>query len=101
MKLNPNNINLLRNAKRCINIVDLLSETVRLLQSIPSRINCFIFGNCESNNENTDGASSVGGNDDNDNDDDIDDDVVGDDEGAEESVDEGVDEADDDDGGSD
>lgn len=51
MKDHPNDISVLSKAKRCINIVDLLSDTVRLLQSIPSRINCLIFGNCEANND--------------------------------------------------
>lgn len=51
MKSHPNDIYVLEDAKRFLNITDVLYETLRFLQSIPGKIGCFIFGGCESNND--------------------------------------------------
>lgn len=50
MKNHPTDVSVLGDAKRFINIVDVLTDTIRLLQSIPGKINCFIFGYCEVDN---------------------------------------------------
>lgn len=64
-------INLINDAKRCINIADILSGTVHMFQSIPAKISCWFFGQCEASNDvndNNDGGNNANDNAVNDND---------------------------------
>lgn len=41
---------MVEDSERVANVADTFSACLEWLQSIPSKINCFIFGNCEENN---------------------------------------------------
>lgn len=61
MKSSPNDVAVLGNAKRSFDLMGMLSDAVKILQSIPGKISCFLFGNCEvSNGGNEEGTNNSG-----------------------------------------
>lgn len=49
-----NNNYALRNAKRAMTLINLLSNTIKLLQSIPDKLNCLVLGKCNNSNDGDD-----------------------------------------------
>lgn len=47
MKDHPNDVSVLGDAKRCFDMMGILSATVHMIQSIPGQITCFLFEICE------------------------------------------------------
>lgn len=60
MKSHPNDINVLGDGKRCISVLGILSDAMQTLQSIPGKLSCFFFGNCEADNGGNDGSNDEG-----------------------------------------
>lgn len=82
----PNDVAVLGDAKRCFNVIDIIADAVKMIQSIPGKISCFIFGNCDSD----------GGDDNEDNDGDGDEDSINSSDDEEDEDDENEDNIDDD-----
>lgn len=66
MENNPNDVMAVTDAKRFIDILDIFSECVEWISSIPNNLNCWIFGNCETDDGdgNVDVVDEDGGNED-------------------------------------